>query len=131
MYWICLQTATKLPNQPDTWVKKLFETSQYRWQKNDWAKHWFHRFLAIDDDVKAWAAFRLFLHCVDTRFWHWQMQLKAAVPEHELTPKRLDFLQDNLETIKNRIRKNEKPLRKQYLGHKILEDQAWPWMSTF
>jgi hypothetical protein len=117
-----------LENQPDTWVKNLLERSRQIWQRNDWAMHWFRRFLELDDDVTAWASFRLFLRCVDNRFWYWRKLLEAGVTANQFIDKRHNFLEDNLGTIKNKIRKNEEGLEKEFLGHKILQDQAYPWM---
>jgi hypothetical protein len=119
---------TLLKNPPDTWEKQLLELSLQRWQMNDWAKYWFHRFLRADDDVEAWASFRLFLRCVDTRFWHWEERIKAEVEINKTIERRWIFFEDNLDTVHNRIRKNEQDLKKHYLGQKILNRQAWPWM---
>ncbi|MEQ9358424.1 hypothetical protein [Coleofasciculus chthonoplastes] len=115
--------------QPDTWLKKLAEISHHRWQKNNWAIHWFCQFINADDDVISWTSFRLFLRCVDSRFWVWRDQVKAEGSVSTFNQKRRQFLEDNLETIKHRIQKNEEPLEKNYLGHKILFGQAFPWMS--
>jgi hypothetical protein len=119
---------TLLEDQPDTWVKQLLETSLRRCQMNAWAKHWFRRFLCADDDVTAWASFRLFLQCVDSRFWLWQRQIKNEVTSSANIERRWTFLEDNLDTLKNMIRKNEEPLEKHFLGQKILQNQVWPWM---
>ncbi len=115
--------------QPDTWLKKLAEISHHRWQKNNWAMHWFRKFINADDDVISWTSFRLFLRCVDSHFWFWRDQVQAEGSVSRLSPKRRQFLEDNLETIKHRIQKNEEPLEKHYLGLKILFGQAFPWMS--
>jgi hypothetical protein len=119
---------TLLQNAPDTRIKKLLELSVQRWQVNNWAKDWFRRFLSTADDAVAWASFRLFLQCVDTRFWHWQEQVKAQTAFDKKVEQRWLFFEDNLDTIRNRIRKNEQELEKHYFGQKILQRQAWPWM---
>jgi hypothetical protein len=118
-----------LQNQPDTWVKDLAQTSEQRWNWNSWAKHWFRRFLTADDNVAAWASFRLFLQCVDTRFWFWRKVVEAEVDESNISMQRSAFLRDNLETIHHSIRDNEKDMAEHFLGQKILERQVWPWMS--
>lgn len=119
-----------LENQPDTWIKDLLEYSRQLWQRNDWATHWFRRFLNTGDNVTAWTSFRIFLQCVDSRFWHWRQQIEAKVLESDFTKRRFDFLESNLDTIKNEIESNEKPLREKLLGHKVLSGQAYPWMLT-
>jgi hypothetical protein len=115
--------------QSDTWVKDLAKTSKQRWDRNSWAKHWFRRFLTADDDVTSWASFRLFLQCVDTRFWFWREVVGVEVGESNISTQRSAFLRDNLETIHHSIRDNEKDMAKHFLGRKILERQVWPWMS--
>lgn len=115
--------------EPDTWVGNLLEKSLDRWQTNAWAKHWFERFLTTGDDTNAWAAFRLFLHCVDGRFWLWQREARASAEDRRQLARRIAFLKDNSHTIENRIRKNEKPLSKHLFGQKAMADQVWPWMS--
>lgn len=121
--------SSLVSEQPDTWIKKLAEISHHRWQKNDWAMHWFRQFINAGDDVISWTSFRLFLRCVDSRFWFWRDQVQAEGSVNTFSQKRRQFLEDNLETIKHRIQKNEEPLEKHYLGHKILFGQAFPWMS--
>jgi len=117
-----------LKTEPDTWIKDLLRTSIKRWQTNAWAKHWFRRFLVVDDAVAAWAAFRLFLQCVDSRFWFWQQMIQSEVKSSAQLERRLVFQEDNLDTIENKARKNEKPLREHLFGQKTKLNQVWPWM---
>jgi hypothetical protein len=114
--------------EPDTWRGKLLKTSLNRWQMNAWAKHWFERFLIVENNVRAWAAFRLFLYCVDSRFWLWQQKIQDQVESNARQSDRLAFVQDNSHTIRNRIRKNEKRLKDQLFRQKTKFGQAWPWM---
>lgn len=120
--------STLLEKQPNTWVKRLLETSLQRWQTNAWAKHWFRRFLSADDDVTAWASFRLFLQRADSRFWLWREQVTAELDSGTKAEERWTFFKDNLDTLENRIRKNEQSLERHFLGQKVLQSQAWPWM---
>uniref|UniRef100_B8HS68 NACHT domain-containing protein n=1 Tax=Cyanothece sp. (strain PCC 7425 / ATCC 29141) TaxID=395961 RepID=B8HS68_CYAP4 len=119
---------TLLENQPDGWMKDLLEYSRQHWQRNNWAMHWYRCCLNTRDDVTAWTSFRLFLQCVDTRFWFWRQQVEVEYFETDFYKNFSVFLKDNLDTIKNRIKTNEKTLREKYLGHKILVGQAYPWM---
>lgn len=119
-----------LEGQPDTWIRDLLEYSQQLLQRNNWARHWFFCFLSANDDVTAWSSFRLFLQCVDSRFWYWQRQIKAEYSESNFYQKRCLFMKDNLDEVKNRIKKNENPLREKFLGHKVLVGQACPWMPA-
>jgi hypothetical protein len=119
-----------LEEQPDTWRKTLVKISLDRWQRNAWAKHWFTQFLEETDKVLAWRSFRLFVKCVDRRFYLWK---QSVIDEHlssEDIDLKLDFLRDNTDTLKNAMRNNnEKELRENFLGYKILSRQAWPWIE--
>ena len=113
---------------PDTWLRwQVAERSLRLFDTNRWAKHWFRRFFEVEDDVIAWSSFRLFLKCVDSRFAQWKSDVMREVVKHERTESRKVFLEINNGDIKNSIRDNEKDLREKFLGHKILERQAWPW----
>ncbi|MBN1875695.1 MAG: NACHT domain-containing protein [Anaerolineae bacterium] len=114
-----------LENAPDTWIKQILEISTHRWQLNAWAKHWYQRFLNIDDAIQAWAAFRLLLQCIDTRFWFWYKDLKLNAMLHN---DRLAFLEENENLLTERIKKNEENLKRHFLTQKILSNQVWPWI---
>lgn len=112
----------------ESWRQTLIRLSIARWKQNSWAKHWFKQFCEASDSVDAWSAFRLFLRCVDRRFWLWKDQYL----NYDMPKKHLIFFEDNQMTIQNSIRKNEKKslhLTKRFLGHKIAERQAWPWFE--
>ncbi len=114
---------------PDTWRRELVIKSLRDWRENGWAKHWFRAFLREEDPILAWRSFRLFLVCVTGMFWIWRKYVIDEFEDsHQLT-KCLSFLSDNLDTIKNRIKKNEKDLNENYLAQKVLKGQVWPWMN--
>lgn len=123
-------------NVSGTWVRQLLMISQRQWETNAWAKHWFRRFLLLDDDTVAWASFRLFLKCVDSRYWLWRQDMKAETDCCETDPcyskmeRRWAFVRDNISTLTNKIRENEKSLEKQFLGQDTLSirHQVWPWL---
>jgi hypothetical protein len=116
--------------QPNTWRKRLVKLSLERWQKNSWARYWFDKFLNEKDRVIAWSSFRLFLKCVDERFWLWRDNPidRASSQDRELQKSYLSFLEDNTDTINNSIKNNEQKLTQHLFGHKIVERQAWPWI---
>lgn len=107
-------------SQPDTWRKLLVDISMERWQRNSWAKHWFREFLNQGDRVMAWRGFRLFLQCVDQRFWLWKEQLITDASSASFHQCYLNFLEDNEDTIKNAIRNSRynQELNKTFLAHK-------------
>lgn len=122
------QLTQRLENLPDSWLQTVTKKSLEHWHHNQWAKVWFKRFLVLENNVEAWAKFRLFLKCVDRRFWIWNTRIiKENKP---ISKKRLLFLEMNTDDIKNNIEKNEKALKEQFLTEKILDYQAWPWMGV-
>ncbi len=54
-----------------SWLGSRAEAAAQVARRNLWAKDWFERFMTVPQDVDGWAAFRLFLRCVDRRFWLW------------------------------------------------------------
>lgn len=113
--------------QPDTWIGKVASSGLQYWITNSWAQHWYRRFLSVDEDVSAWAAFRLFLQCVDSRFWLWRHRSDQEDNLREASPKRWVFLENNRDTIDNCVRKNEKALTEHFLAQKVLRVRVWPW----
>ena len=93
------------------------------------AKHWFTKFLDAENEVLSWRSFRLFLRCVDSRFWYWHEEIIEARNENADIETRLKFFKNNHWNIKQRIKKNEGKLTEYFLGEKIMQDQVWPWMS--
>jgi hypothetical protein len=115
-----------IASDPDTWLRNCVKQVKERQERNDWAKHWFNRFLSASNDVNAWASIRLLLRCCDRRFWFWRERIESDV-ENAVDFRRKAYLRDNLDTIKRAIDRNEKQLTDQFLGQKILKRQAFPW----
>ena len=68
----------------------------------------------------------LFLECVDSRFWLWRDLLRKEYENHANIERRWLFIYDNKNKIDKRVETNEKSIRENFLGHKILGNQAWP-----
>lgn len=115
--------------EPNAWVEWIASKAIDRWKKNQWAKQWFRRFLSHEDNVIAWAAFRLFLCCVDSRFWHWRADVDSEDPSTPLKEKRREFVDENTENIKKRAEKNEEDYRNTFLNTKVMAGEASPWMQ--
>ena len=84
--------------------------------------------MAEDDRVKSWAAFRLFLRCVDKRFWIWGKELINIA---ELSDWKKDAYMANIGTIMEAIKKNEEKLKDTFICHEVKENQLWPWMKKY
>ena len=52
-------------------LRTVAEKALDYYKENPWEKHWFKKFLNDEDDEVAWAGFKLFLKCVDRRYWLW------------------------------------------------------------
>jgi hypothetical protein len=115
-------------SQPDYWPGELAKTAVRRRSRNSWAKHWFTYFLTAVDDTVAWASYRLFLRCVDSRFWFWREQAEAESGGAGIKSRREMFFNCNHDDLCNAIKANEKDMAEQFLGQKIKRRQVWPWM---
>lgn len=114
-------------NAPDCWVRDVAEIAQQNHRRNTWARCWFDRFLSRDNRTEAWAAFRLFLRCVDRRFWLWINHSGLADAE----PWKCDAVAINLGTIESAFKENEKAWKDGFLGQKTKLDELWPWMGNY
>lgn len=119
--------ANWIANNPDCWVRDVAEIAQQNHRRNTWARCWFDRFLSRDDRIEAWAAFRLFLRCVDRRFWLWIDHSGLADAE----PWKRDAVAMNMGTIESACKENEKAWKDCFLGQKTKPDELWPWMKDY
>jgi hypothetical protein len=117
-----------LGRDPDTWVLNLVRAAKQWQDRRAFAKHWFNQFLSSNDDVTAWASFRLLLRCVESSFWFWREEAEERVGESKTYRRRTTFLEDNMDEIQRGIQKNEKEAAERFLGQKLLKRQVWPWM---
>jgi len=111
----------------DCWVRDVAETALQNHRRNVWARCWFDRFLSRDDRTESWAAFRLFLRCVDRRFWLWIDSTGLT----EVEPWKRDAAAMNIGTIESACEKNEKDWKDNFLGQKVKPKEMWPWMEEY
>lgn len=123
-------TLLKDCGMPQSWIRTVAEKALDYYKKNAWAKYWFKRFLNDEDNEVAWACFKLFLKCVDRRYWMWKENFLNNSHNDYMKQKRLKFLFLNKEEIEKSIRENEKKRNETFLGEKILKNQTWPWMNS-
>ncbi len=122
-------TLLKYCSMPQSWITTVAEKALACYKKNSWAKHWFKKFLNDEDDEIAWACFKLFLKCVDRRYWMWKDDFLNNSHNDTMMQKRLNYLLLNQNEIENNIKENEKKRSETFLGEKLLKNQTWPWMS--
>jgi hypothetical protein len=111
-----------------SWLMDVAKSARKCSERNSWARTWIERFIAEDDRVQSWAAFRLFLRCADKRFWIWGKDLInfAALPDWKK-----DAYEANIGTIMDAIKENEKKMKDTFIGHEVKENQLWPWMKKY
>ncbi|MBW2187283.1 MAG: hypothetical protein JRG71_13070, partial [Deltaproteobacteria bacterium] len=111
-----------------SWVMDVARSALRTHQRNIGAKTWLERFATIENRVDSWATFRLFLQCVDRRYWVWE---KSFVDTYLLSDWKRDAVSGNRGSIKDAIKENEKKLKDEFVGHKVKKDQLWPWMKKY
>ncbi len=123
---VLLQLEEIEKNLPDCWMHPVIQTARVRCKRNLWAKEWFKRFLESEDDVMAWAAFKLFQKCVDRRYWAWKDTLIEKSKHLPYWKNRMNHLILNRGNLKRSTEKIDKDLKETFLDIKIRTD-IWPW----
>ena len=116
-----------IASHTDCWLRDLADIALQNHRCNVWARCWFDRFLSRSDRTEAWAAFRLFLRCVDRRFWLWLRSTVLADAE----PWKRDALTLNIGAIYSACAENEKGWKDNFLGQKVKPKELWPWMGEY
>lgn len=112
-----------------SWRAEAIKVALERCRRNGFAKHWFSLFFQAESNEQAWGAFQLFLHCVDSRYWLWHEEFVEGESKRNRESERIRFLHNNIEDIRNRIKRNENKLFKDKLfGQKVIQRQVWPWI---
>lgn len=111
-----------------SWLNNLAKVSLRSSNHNSWARIWIERFIAEEDRAKSWTAFRLFLRCVDKRFWIWK---NDRINVDSLPLWKRDAFLMNIGTIIDAIKENEKKLKDTFIWHEVKENQLWPWMKKY
>lgn len=120
----------KYCDMPRCWIQEVAKKALQHCRRNLWAKQWFQEFLEDEDNVKAWACFKLFLKCVDRRFLIWEPEFVNEVSmENSRLEERVKFLRLNQNELKKHVKENEKKRKETFLGEKVLKDKVWPWMN--
>jgi hypothetical protein len=110
------------------WLYVVRDLARRHRDRDRWAQEWFHRFATKPDIEESFAAFRLFLRCVDRRYWTWKDSVLGSA---RMRPSRLWYLKGNRDQIDKAIKENEKDLEKRFLGYEITEGKVHPWASRY
>uniref|UniRef100_UPI00405719D0 hypothetical protein n=1 Tax=Candidatus Electronema sp. TaxID=2698783 RepID=UPI00405719D0 len=114
-----------------SWLRSCAEQAKRIHERNQWAHHWFERFVNHEETLQAWAAFRLFLRCVDRRFWLWGEEMIYSL---EVPYERFEHYRACRDSIMKATRENEKnhfKLQENLVGCKVQENQLWPWLRAY
>jgi hypothetical protein len=117
-------------NKLDYWVLDTAHYAKALHERNQWAQHWFKRFLTHSETLQAWAAFRLFLRCVDRRYWLWEEKM-FELPN--IPYERIEHHQACYKHICDAAVENEKEfkLSEKFLGQNVLDNKVCPWMENY
>jgi hypothetical protein len=111
-----------------SWLMDVAKEALQCGKRNLWARTWLERFIKEEDRVKSWAAFRLFLRCVDKRFRIWGKEL---INIGELQTWKRDAYRGNLGAIFDAVKENEKKSKDTFISHDVKDNQLWPWMKRY
>jgi hypothetical protein len=111
------------------WLDRVVELGRDRRARDRFARDWFECFTSARDEVRAWAAFRLFLQCVDRRFWVWRSEIEQNSPVETYSDRRKRFLLFQEDSLERVLKKNENTWKKTLLGGRVLDRELWPWLS--
>lgn len=110
-----------------SWFDLLKDQSVARNRNEDWAKYWFAEFLFSRSMAGSFSGFRLFLRCVDRRYYAWYPVLASRAKVSRAGRRRLRFVTANGRDISKRIESSEKELEKYFLYLKIPDERLVPW----
>jgi hypothetical protein len=111
-----------------SFLKDVATCAGARLERNQRARAWFAQFLARRDPVEAWAAFRLFLRCVDRRFYLWGDAMRNAALDLPLLWHQQVNIND--QDIRRAAEKNEGKLSESLFGLRISKNEIAPWYRT-
>ena len=122
----------RLEGQVRGWLGRVRRAALAVARNGLWSCHWFDQFLRRPDPKESWAAFRLFLHCVDRRFrGRHRSALNAASARYPDRSRRVSHLRANIETIDAMIDERWKKLTKDRFCHTETPRGVFPWMGTW
>jgi hypothetical protein len=121
-------TLDDLPVGEGSWFESLKKQALARADRERWARAWLSEFLTSRKLAQSFAAFRLFLRCVDRRYYAWRNEVIDSVPNTQVTAqRRLRFLNFNHRELERAIETNEKDLDKYFLGLRVPDGRLSPW----
>lgn len=112
-----------------SWLEFLKQQALRRSKHEEWVRSWFRTFLLSRGLAQSFAAFRLFLRCVDRRYYAWREEVYESTSSRAgpTQRQRMSFLSTNRREIEKAIERNEKNLDSHFLGLRIPRERLSPW----
>lgn len=113
--------------QPDAWIEGPCDSSEAQGRRRagrrryyeGCARHWWDQYLSSTTIVDAFAAWQLFMACVDRRAWRYVQNSIPERPAHqELDRKKRLHFELNLQTLVSQMEEHEKGLKDTFLGER-------------
>lgn len=96
-------------------------------ERNRRARLWYVEFLVRPDEVEAWAAWRLFLRCVDRRYYIWRRE----VQNRGVSEQRRRQIEATGDVVSHAIDRTEAgegiALKETFFGRRISKGEIFPW----
>jgi hypothetical protein len=121
----------RIEQHESSWVRFAANYAQMELKRDGYAQHWFHSFLCSADRAEAWAAFRLFLRCVDRRWLIWQSrELQAACDQPDYQMRRRHLIL-NWKEIDRRVEKRVNEQKKRLFAWPLPGFDLLPWKRAW
>jgi hypothetical protein len=110
------------------------QVNQAKWaldmiRRDQWARHWFHRFAHVADRTAAWAAFRLFQKAADRRWLLWYGdELDSAKATHDIDARRRHYAL-NREALLTVTKESWDKADKTLFGEALPSADMLPWKN--
>jgi len=108
------------------WHAEVAAWARGQQQIDAWAQQWFRRFIDERNSKRAWAAFRLFLHCVDRRSLLWIRSTLRSAAESAPDKNRRRHLYLNWSQVIQKIRERTEEAGRHLCGYSVPLDLV-PW----
>lgn len=110
-----------------SWLENAASSMKDIYDRNNWGKYWYNKFLTVEDEDDAFCAWHLFLKCIDSRCFHWMKKYKKelCLPETK-AEKRTKFCHINESRLKYAIEEKEKEYKERFITIKMSSfDRDW------
>jgi hypothetical protein len=108
---------------PEGWLYEVRRLARWHLDRDRWTQEWFHRFATSPNVEGAFAAFRLFLRCVDRRYWTWK---EDALRSARLETSRKRYLEFSRDGSTGQLRRTKKNSRSASLGTQLTRIRSTP-----